>query len=313
MLGGAALAGLAVAVAAAPLPAQTRARTLMVATVERTYRLHLPPQFRRDGSAALILAFHGRGGDGAAMERLTRFSELADRAGFAVAYPDGLNYSWNDGRRVAAATRRRSDADDVGFVSLLIDSLTAELRVDPQRVFATGFSNGAAFAHYLASRLATRIAAIATVAGGIADAVAPHFAPMEPVSVLIMQGTADPLVPFAGGPVAGGQYGRELGADSTALLWEQAADIRAAAATGELFDADPGDGCRVHWQRWSGGHRNTEIWLYALRGGGHTWPGGPQYLPRRYVGPVCRDFDATFAIWDFFTRHAKAPPRTPSE
>ncbi len=310
---GVALVGLVVAVAAAPLPAQTTARTLMVATVERTYLLHLPPRFRRDGSAALILAFHGRGGDGAGMERLTGFSELSDRAGFAVAYPDGLNFSWNDGRRIEATTRQRSDADDVAFVSLLIDSLTAELRVDPRRVFATGFSNGAGFTHYLASRLATRIAAIATVSGGIADALAPHFAPMEPVSVLIMQGTADPLVPFAGGPVADGRFGRELGADSTALLWEQVADIRAAAATGEMFDADPRDGCRVHWQRWSGGRRGTEIWLYTLRGGGHPWPGGPQYLPRRYVGPVCRDFDATFAIWDFFTRHEKQPPREPSQ
>jgi polyhydroxybutyrate depolymerase len=297
---------LAVLAAAAPLSAQTVERTLMVAGIERHYLLHLPPHFQRNGRAALILAFHGRGGDGAGMERLTGFSDLADRAGFAVAYPDGLNRSWNDGRTLPATTRRRSTANDVGFVSLLIDSLTAELRLDPRRIFATGFSNGAGFTHYLAARLATRIAAIATVSGGIADAVARSFSPAVPVSVLIMQGTSDPLVSYRGGAVASGRFGRELGADSSALLWEQTDGIRAAAATGTMPDADPDDGCRVEWHRWTAGLRGTEIVLYTLVGGGHTWPGGPQYLPRRYIGPVCRDFDATFAIWDFFIRNPKA-------
>ncbi len=303
------LGALLAALAAAPLAGQTVARTLVVGTAPRTYLLHVPPHLPRDGSAALILVFHGRGGDGATMERLTGFSDLADRSGFAVAYPDGLSRSWNDGRRIPAAARWRSDANDVGFVSLLIDSLTAELRPDPHRIFAAGFSNGAAFTHSLAARLATRIAAIATVSGGIAEPVARAFEPAEPVSVLVMQGTRDPLVSYAGGAVGGGRYGRELGADSTALLWEENDGIRAAAARGELPDLDREDGCVVWWQRWSGGRRGTEVWLYALRGGGHTWPGGPGYLPVHYTGAVCRDFSATFAIWDFFVRRAKQPPR----
>lgn len=300
-------------VGARALRAQTVQRALMVGTVERTYLLHVPSSLPRDGSAALILAFHGRGGDGTGMERLTGFSELADRAGFAVAYPDGLGRAWNDGRTLPAATRRRSTANDIGFISLLIGSLTAELRLDPRRIYATGFSNGASFTHYLASRLATRIAAIATVSGGMADAVARHFAPATPVSVLIMQGTRDPLVAYGGGPVEAGRFGRELGADSTALLWEENDGIRATAALGEMPDADPADGCRVQWRRWTGGLRSTEVLLYRLVGGGHTWAGGPQYLPRHYIGRVCRDFNASFAIWDFFTRNPKAPPRAVTE
>jgi poly(3-hydroxybutyrate) depolymerase len=66
---------------------QTVVRTMQVGGLARRYRLHVPPGFRRDGTGALVLAFHGRGGDAAAMERLTGFSGLADRAGFAVAYP----------------------------------------------------------------------------------------------------------------------------------------------------------------------------------------------------------------------------------
>jgi len=309
--GGALLVAAAAAVGA-PLRAQTVERTLLVGSVARTYLLHVPPHLAKSG-AALILVFHGRGGDGVGMERLTGFSALADRAGFVVAYPNGLNRSWNDGRAIPAATRHRSAADDVGFASLLIDSLTAEFHLDPRRVYATGFSNGAGFTQYLGARLATRLAAIASVSGGLAARAARDFAPAEPLSVFIMQGTEDPLVAYGGGPVAAGRFGRELGADSTALLWEDADGIRARAATGELPDTDPDDGCRVSYRRWSGGRRDTEIWLYTLEGGGHTWPGGPQYLPVRYIGRVCRDFDATFAIWDFFVAHPKAAPRAGAE
>jgi len=245
------------------------------------------------------------------MERLTGFSELADRAHFVVAYPDGIGRSWNDGRAVAASPAQRQNVDDVGFVTTLIDALTAELRIDPRRVFATGLSNGASFTHYLAARAAGRLAAVASVAGGLAAPFAPRFAPAAPVSVLVMQGTADPLVPYEGGPIAGGRLGSELGAEATARAWVEADGIRAEPARGTLPDSDPRDGCRVSWQRWSGGRERTEVWLYRLEGGGHTWPGGPQYLPRLIVGPVCRDFDASFAIWNFFSRHEKTAAGEP--
>lgn len=281
-------------------------RVLNSSGLERHYLLHVPPHLPRDGTAALILVFHGRGDDGAGMEGLTGFSTLADRARFAVVYPDGVGHSWNDGRAIAGSAAQRLHVDDVGFVAAIIDTLTAELHIDPRRIFATGLSNGASFTHYLAANLSRRIAAIASVAGGLAAPFAPRFAPAAPVSVLVMQGTADPLVPYAGGGVAGGRLGSELGAEATAFRWEDADGIRAQAATGDLPDTDPTDGCRTHWQRWSGGRKRTEVWLYTLEGGGHTWPGGPQYLPRRYIGRVCRDFDASFAIWDFFVRHQKA-------
>jgi len=303
-LAGLVAAGLAVGTATAR--AQTVVRTLTVGGFERSYRLHVPPDLPRNGTLALILVFHGRGGDGAGMERLTGFSALADRAGFVVAYPDGVGRSWNDGRAMSGSEAQRRNVDDVAFVAAVIDSLSAELRLDPRRIFATGLSNGGTFAHYLAANLSRRIAAIASVAGGLAWPFAQHFAPAAPVSVLIMQGTADPLVPYRGGAVAGGRLGREAGAEATAELWEDADGMRAEPATGSLPDTDPNDHCRVSWQRWSGGRKRTEVWLYKLEGGGHTWPGGPQYLPRRLVGRVCRDFDATFAIWDFFLGHEKA-------
>ena len=296
----------ALALLAGAASAQTTVRTVTVGGLARQYRLHVPPQLPHDGTAALILVFHGRGGDGAGMERLTGFSDLADRAGFVVAYPDGIDRSWNDGRAVSGSAAQRPNVDDVAFVSAVIDTLTAELHLDPRRIFATGLSNGGTFSHYLAANLARRIAAVASVAGGLTAPFVHVFAPAAPVSVFIMQGTADPLVPYRGGGVAGGRLGFELGAEATARRWEDADGMRAEPATGMLPDTDPNDHCRVSWQRWSGGRKRTEVWLYRLEGAGHTWPGGPQYLPRRLVGRVCRDFNATFAIWNFFFSHGKA-------
>jgi len=51
--------------------------------------------------------------------------------------------------------------------------------------------------------------------------------------------------------------------------------------------------------------RGPRVVLVTIDGGGHTWPGGPQYLPRFMIGRVCRDLDASDLIWDFFAKHPK--------
>jgi polyhydroxybutyrate depolymerase len=88
-------------------------------------------------------------------------------------------------------------------------------------------------------------------------------------------------------------------------LWREHDGCAGEPVTGELDDADAKDNCRVKWFRWSGGRNGTEVVLYKVEGGGHTWPGGPQYLPPYAIGRVCRDFDATAAIWEFFKKHPK--------
>jgi len=75
--------------------------------------------------------------------------------------------------------------------------------------------------------------------------------------------------------------------------------------TDDLPDSDARDGCRVRWSSGRGGRLDSEVLLYVEEGAGHTWPGGWQYLPKSLIGTVCRDFDATQAIWDFF----KTDPR----
>lgn len=284
-------------------PGGTVVRQIEVAGVMRSYRLHLPPGRSAASALALVLVFHGGGSTAAAMERLTRFSVLADRERFAVVYPEGLSNHWNDGRD-PAVMGARADVDDVPFVAALVDELVRERRIDRKRVYATGLSNGAIFSHHLAARLSDRIAAIAPVAGGIADRFRPSFHPDAPVSVLILQGTDDPFVPIGGGEVRGTR-GRLIPNGEAIDLWVKANGCSGPAQSHDLADVDPSDGCRVTSQTWSGGRDGTEVIYDEVKGGGHTWPGGSQYLPRFVVGRTCRDLDATAVIWQFFRNHRK--------
>jgi len=281
----------------------TVARTIRVDGLTRTYFLRVPRN-AGPGPAPLVLVFHGGGGNGPGTERLTRFSALADREGFLVAYPEGIGRNWYDGREFAGSRAHREHIDDVGFVAALLDAIARVHPVDPHRVYATGISNGAIFSHYLAARLSSRIAAIAPVVGGIADPPEPWFRPEQPVSVLVIQGTTDPLVPYHGGPVAFGR-GRIIDTDEAVRRWA-AADGAAREPVEEALPAgNRKDHCGGARTTYAGGRDGSEVALVRLEGGGHTWPGGAQYLPAMLVGRVCRDFDATALIWEFFRAHPR--------
>lgn len=276
---------------------------LAVGSLTRTYCLHVPPSLPADKPAPLVLVFHGGGGDGRSMETSTGFSSLSDKKSFLVCYPDGIDHGWNDGRIIEGSIPHRDHIDDLGFANALIDEISRSHPVDPKRIYATGLSNGGFLCHFLAARHSSRIAAIAPVAGGIAPTVAAEFKPDRPVSVMIVQGVEDPIVPFKGGTLRHNR-GETLPTQTIVQKWVDHNGC-GAPTTEELFDRDPEDGTRVKKVTYSGGHEETEVVEYIIEGGGHTWPGGPQYLPASIIGRVSKDIDATPLIWEFFDKHPK--------
>jgi len=275
--------------------------TIEIDGITRSYHLHVPSAVGPT-PAPLVLVFHGGGGTGPGTERLTRFTALADREGFLVAFPEGVEKNWNDGREFTSSRAHRDHVDDVAFVAVLIDAIGRAHAVDPRRVYATGISNGGIFSHYLAAHLSARIAAIAPVVGGIADPPDAWLRPEQPVSVLMLQGTRDPLVPYHGGAVAFGR-GKIIDTEEAARRW--AALNGGREPVREPLPADGKDRCGGLRTIYPGGRDGSEVTLVRLDGGGHTWPGGAQYLPELLIGRVCRDFDATVLIWDFFKTHPK--------
>src|SRR5580693_3227701 len=127
----------------------------------RTFVLYTPRDLRP--GAPLLFMFHGGGGDGPMAREGTghEFDLLADRKGFIVAYPDGINRSWTGCRQVQNRVAGRRSIDDVGFIDAIITQEVARHRIDPKRVFATGHSMGAALAYRLALERPHEFAAIA--------------------------------------------------------------------------------------------------------------------------------------------------------
>jgi polyhydroxybutyrate depolymerase len=264
--------------------------------VARHYDVFAPANL--PAGRALVIVLHGNGGTGQQIRKLTHFDALAARDGFVVAYPDAIEHHWNDGRPEIA-----SSSDDVGFIVKLIDEVAARYAIDRTRVYVTGISNGAIMSYRLACELGDRIAAIAPVAGELAEV--PPCALKARVSVLAINGTADPIVPYEGGEVARHRGHVHSAMDSTAYFARR--DGCSIAHTSEaLPDSDPSDDTRSERTHYSECPRGVNVDLITVENGGHTWPGAAQYLPRLEVGATTRDFDGSEAIWQFFAAHPHA-------
>ncbi len=265
---------------------------LKVDNIRRSYLLHIPRTYDSRQPTPLILAFHGRLGTGKKMEKLTNLSDLADKQGFIVVYPNGVGRSWNAGHGTGKAEAK--GVDDVKFTVLLIDSLSQTLNIDRHRVYATGFSNGATFVHRLACELSEKIAAIAAVAGTMAPKIGRNCHPQRAVAVLQIHGDADPIVPWEGGLTGGGGIVESVAA--TIAGW---VERNACTAKPEVANI----GGRVIRASYRPCQKATTVILYRVEGGGHTWPGGHQYLPKKAIGETNRSWEASQAIWDFFMKH----------
>jgi polyhydroxybutyrate depolymerase len=276
-------------------------RHLTVGGMDRSYRVHQPAG--RSGAAGLpvVLVLHGRLGTADGMARLTHFDTVADRAGFLAVYPQGYRRSWHDARGTTPAAA--AGVDDVAFLSAVIDDLVARDHADPARVYATGISNGGMLTQQLGCRLAGRLAGIAPVAGPMSTTLLPACHPARPLPVLEIHGTADPLVPYAGGPLgADADRGDVLSVPETVDTW-RALDGCAAPPTVAPLPRPAGDGTTTTVSAGEHCRAGGAVVLYTVTGGGHTWPGGEQYLPAAVVGPTSRQFDASQVIWDFFAAH----------
>ncbi|SPM32618.1 Poly(3-hydroxybutyrate) depolymerase [Mycobacterium rhizamassiliense] len=264
--------------------------------MNRTYTMHLPP----GDPVGLVLSLHGGGGTGNGQRGLTEFDAVADANNLLVVYPDGYDKSWADGRGASPADRRH--VDDVGFLAGLAAKLQNDYNIAPGHVFATGMSNGGFMSNKLACDRADIFAAIAPVAGTLGVGVACN--PSRPVSVWEAHGTADPLVPYNGGAVHGrGGLSHSISVGSMVDRWRSANGCQSGPASQVLPNV--GDGTVVRRYDSVECTSSTEVVLYQIDNGGHTWPGGKQYLPKAIIGPTTRALDGSEAIAQFFLAHAR--------
>lgn len=255
--------------------------------LQRTYLVHAPAA----PANGLVINLHGAGMTGQQQAALTDYNAVADRYGFVVAYPDGIDTTWADGR--GASLPDRQGVDDVGFLSALIERLSHDYGVPAGHVFVTGMSAGAFMANRLVCQRADLVSAIAPVAGTLGAAM--PCSPSRPVSVMAVHGTADPVVPYGGGTMNGrGGPSDIVSAPALAERWREM-----DRCPGPLVN-DPVPSGEVQEMTATGCADNTEVTLVSINGGGHTWPAGRFSLPADVVGPTSFAVNASTATAEFF-------------
>jgi polyhydroxybutyrate depolymerase len=274
---------------------------IMVNGRARTYVLYLPAGINSQSKPSLVIALHGNLGTGAGTEKIASFEAIAEREKFVLVYPDGIEKSWNDGRPTKA---NELGVDDVQFISTLIDSIVNVYKVNPKRVYVAGISNGGFMTMRLACELSAKIAAVASVAASMNQITADGCPLHAPMPVMVLQGTKDPLVPFTGGEVNSKVHGAVLSHLEVIAKWVQIDGCSPTPAVTQLPDI-AADGTTVTKTVYPGGKNNTEVISYVIENGGHTWPGGWQYLPKIFIGRTTRDINGSEVIWAFFKAHAK--------
>ncbi|MDE2363666.1 MAG: phospholipase [Hyphomicrobiales bacterium] len=240
-----------------------------------------------------IIVLHGQSGTGMRVRKYLGLEDTLKSQSVVTVYPDAIDGHWN----VSDASER-----DVRFIRDLVHKLVSDGIADRRRVFLVGSATGGILAMRLACQDAHAFAGVAALIALMPAAEASACKPMKPLPFLLLAGTADPRVPFAGGKADLVEYkGDVASAEATVAPFAAAAGCNGGQAKADLPDRDPNDGSRVQVDRWQGCKAPVE--LVKVEGGGHTLPGRPRITDRGLtVGAHNNDVNTTHLILDFFRR-----------
>jgi len=277
----------------------------------RRYLVAAPADLRDDEQVPLVVMFHGGGGHASAAAKQTQWHMKALEERFIVVFPEGTGPDpqapgsflrnpqiWHDGS--GRFTSRERQYDDIAFIDRMLDELCEAYPVDPARIYATGFSNGASMTFRVGVELSARFAAVAPVAGAL---WLKDPTPERPLPLLYITGEDDTLNPMAGGVPRTGT-GRAMGGGvpkppviDSVLGW---VEMIGCPNEPEAIDAPEG----VTAVRYGPCAEGSEVLFYTIAGCGHTWPGLNGLLPERVVGNSTDLLNATDLIWEFFCEHS---------
>lgn len=293
--------------AALAFPSDHQERKLMIGDVERSYMIHFPSNLRITTGLPVVIVLHGGGSDAESIIKASGFSDKADKEGFMTVYPEGVGTSgerqtWNASHCCGHA--RQENANDVEFITKLIDELETSLIIDKTRIYVAGVSNGGMLAHRIGGILSSRIAAIGVVGGAMFD---DQPAPDTPISVLMIHGLSDDVVPAEGG-------------DSDKGLVKVSMDKPFLPAQAAYNFWREKNGCKIELPPHIKGNittlRNRDcrngvmVVLQKVKNGGHNWFGSSRAIFSQFDdGSVYLGHSATDVLWDFFSvQRKKASP-----
>jgi polyhydroxybutyrate depolymerase len=277
--------------------AQQKNESIIVDGLKREFITYLPGDINKTDKLPVIISLHGRLGTAAGQMKFADFKPIADREKIIIVCPQGIDHSWNDGRGTPANTK---GINDVKFIDQLITYITSTYNADAGRIYVTGMSNGGFMTSRLACELNNRIAAIAVVAASMDEDMG--YQPSKSIPAMYIQGTKDPLVPFTGGQMKKGAGGTIYGHEEVLKKWSAIDNCDSKPIITNL-PVKVNDGTSVIKEEYINPTNNLKVIGLIIVNGGHTWPGGSQYLPKFIIGPVTKNLDACEEIWKFFKQN----------
>ena len=297
---GTTVSGSAILTVAPPLPGGLSDKSLLHDSLTRTY-LEYVPRDLPTVPVPLVIVLHGGTESASVAASPARASgvwrNVADLDKFLVVYPDGVDNNWHDCRSDATII---GPADDVGFIDALITKVATEHAVDASRVYVTGASNGGMMSYRIAQELSARIAAVGAVIANLpVDPLGICRGTPQPLTVAIMNGTVDTLMPYAGGAVAGStDRGTVRSAQETLNYWLKVNGCAAPTtpAVEYLPDLDPSDGSTIVRQDWGSCSDGKRVVFFSVDGGGHTQPSRSVFT----AGKQNHDIEGAEELWRIF-------------
>ncbi len=266
--------------------------TIIIDGITRSYTLQLPQNYYETAALSLVIALHGGSGSAAQFENTSKLSQKANTAGFIVVYPNGTGtlQTWNAGNCCGSAVN--NSINDVTFISMLIDKLITNYKVNAKKVYATGHSNGGMLCYRLACELSNKIAAIAPNSSTMVMPIA--CTPARTMPILHMHAIPDKNVPYLGGYGIGisGIYHPPL--DSVLNVWNT---INNCTIRNQVITSISG----FTFKKSTMCNNNVSIHYYLTNDGGHGWPGGLPGGPNSDIPSTA--INANDLLWDFFNTY----------
>jgi polyhydroxybutyrate depolymerase len=280
-------------------------RHLRVDGLDRRFLVYLPSGYQQNGALRVLLAFHGATQTPEGLADLAHIHDARLAADYVVVYPEGYKRYWNIAG-ICCGPAAKANINDVTFARAILDDLATFVRIDRQRVYATGYSNGGAESYHLGCAMSDAIAAIAPMSSNMWDPK-PQCRPVHPMPVYTWHGLQDNFAPYYGGITAARGAPPAPSVQQNVEFWAQIAgttQVKHVALFGGNADCDINDG----------GRNNTKVVSCRIAAMGHRWPGsrptptsrrGDAFFARfvRSLGPYGPSMEVNDAMLEFFNAY----------
>lgn len=233
--------------------------TLDVDGVQRSAMVVSPAEIGEGGQLPAVVALHGMGVTAKAMSNVADWRAAVARDRFVAVFPQGLDNSWNLGPCCPPSNLR--GVDDEAFLDAVFAELRGRPLIDGERIYLTGFSNGALMAYVYACTRSDDVAALAVMAGSNVT----NCAPTRPMSLMHQHGDVDLVVPFGGGIAIGSLVSSAPFPPVESSVAEWAAEDGCASEPVVVTET------AVRRTTWTDCADGTEVQLIRVAGKGHDW------------------------------------------